>query len=54
MTQAQTKPLTFVEFLEQETGDVQYDLLADGSLNAQCANAGNAQALCYPAGLGIV
>jgi Uma2 family endonuclease len=32
MTQAKTKPLTFVEFLEQETGDVQYDLLADGSL----------------------
>jgi Uma2 family endonuclease len=32
MAQAQTRPLSFAEFLEQETGDVQYDLLADGSL----------------------
>jgi Uma2 family endonuclease len=32
MAQAKTKPLTFVEFLERESGDVQYDLLADGSL----------------------
>jgi Uma2 family endonuclease len=34
MAQAKTKQLTFVEFLERETSDVQYDLLADGSLVA--------------------
>jgi hypothetical protein len=32
MAQAQTRPLSFGEFLEQETADGQYDLLADGSL----------------------